>query len=75
VARRPILPCGDEHGVVQVRRRNANLDRRQVVIDNNGVHPPTLKSGTVNVAVGGYHDVLVRYYENTGGAVARVSAP
>jgi hypothetical protein len=46
-----------------------------LVIDNNGVHPPILKAATVNFPVAGYHDVLVRYYENTGGAVARVSVP
>jgi hypothetical protein len=47
----------------------------KLVVDNNGNHGPIVKTGTVNFAVAGYHDVLVRYYENTGGAVARVSVP
>ncbi len=47
----------------------------KLVVDNNGVHPLSLKAATVNFPVAGYHDLLVRYYENTGGAVAKVTTP
>ena len=44
-----------------------------LVVDNGGNHGAILKTGKVSFGVAGYHDVLVRYYENTGSAVARVS--
>jgi hypothetical protein len=45
----------------------------KLVVDNGGNHGAILKTGKVSFGVAGYHDVLVRYYENTGSAVARVS--
>ena len=46
-----------------------------LVVDNGGNHATILKTGTVNFAVAGYHDVLVRYFENTGSAVAKSTTP
>jgi glucose/arabinose dehydrogenase len=46
-----------------------------LVIDNNGIHPVTTKTGTVTFAAAGYHDVFVRYYEAGGQAVAKITTP
>lgn len=46
-----------------------------LIVNNSGVHPPILKTATVTLTAAGYHDVLIRYCENAGGAVARVSVP
>ena len=45
----------------------------QLMVDNNGVHPATTKTGTVTFSVAGYHNLVVRYYENTGLARAQLS--
>ncbi len=45
----------------------------QLVIDNNGIHPAITKTATLTYATGGFHDVVVKYYEATGQAVAKFS--
>jgi len=45
----------------------------RLVVDNNGDHAATTKTRTVTFAVAGYHNVLVRYYENTGVATAQLT--
>lgn len=43
----------------------------RLVIDNNAIQPATTKSAQVTFAAAGYHDIQVKYYENTGYASAR----
>jgi len=45
----------------------------RLVPDNSGDHPAVTKSATVNYATGGFQDILVRYYENSGYAVAKLA--
>jgi glucose/arabinose dehydrogenase len=45
----------------------------QLVIDNNGIHGAVTKTATVMSTASGFRSVLVRYYEVTGQAVAKVS--
>src|SRR2546426_11124144 len=45
----------------------------QLVIDNNGIHPATTKTATLTYTTGGFHDVLVKYYEATGQAGGQIS--
>ncbi len=45
----------------------------QLVINNNGIHPATTKTATITYPTDGFHDVLVKYYEATGQAVAKLS--
>src|SRR5205807_10629525 len=45
----------------------------QLVIDNNGIHPATTKTATLTYTTGGFHAVLVTYYEATAQAVAKLS--
>ena len=44
-----------------------------LIVDNNGIHPATTKTGTVTFSVAGYHNLVVRYYENTGLASAQLN--
>lgn len=44
----------------------------QLVIDNWTDHPPTENSGTVTLASGQKYSVRMEYYENGGGATARL---
>jgi glucose/arabinose dehydrogenase len=48
-----------------------------LVVDNWTDHPPTENSGTINLTAGQRYDLKMEYYENAGGAVARLlwSAP
>ena len=44
-----------------------------LVLDNGGVHPVTTKSTTLDYATGGFHDIVVKYAENAGSAVAKLT--
>jgi PA14 domain len=44
----------------------------QVVIDHWSDHSPTDLSGTFTMIAGSTYDIQLRYYENTGGAVAKL---
>lgn len=43
-----------------------------LVVDNDGLHPPQERSGTVVLAAG-YHDIEVTFFERGGGEVLEVS--
>ncbi len=45
----------------------------QRVIDNWTLHGPTENSGTITLAAGQKYDVKMEFYENTGGAVAKLA--
>jgi uncharacterized repeat protein (TIGR03806 family) len=44
----------------------------QLIIDNWTDHPPTENSGVIALEAGRRHDVLLEFYENGGGAMARL---
>ena len=44
-----------------------------LVVDNGGIHPVTTKAATVTFPTGGFHDVLVEYFVDTGPSVAQLS--
>jgi hypothetical protein len=47
------------------------VDGKQI-IDNWTDHPPTENNGRITLTAGQLYDIKMEYYENTGGAVARL---
>ena len=55
------------------RRRRPAVGQRPAVVNNWTDHAPTENSGTIALTAGQRYDIRMEYYENSGGATARLS--